>query len=172
MAPNLSPIAPSPSPVTPGFGTKVNYLPSSTHIFGIAVVNDATSVPERPRTVLLKAAFWTGGEPMLGLFRYFNTAPGISFERNQRFFIHSTVSSTLISCFLRLTNCQVAQFNRKAVLTSSAKPSNRCEALWCLWRSIATDIPPLSTARSQKPQRLLTASQRPLHCYAVVLDYF
>jgi len=74
---------------------KSNFLPSSAHIFGIAVVNGAASVPDKPRTVLIEAAFWNGQEPVLGLFRYYNAGPAIVFEHNQKCYIHSTVSFTV-----------------------------------------------------------------------------
>jgi hypothetical protein len=32
---------------------------------------------------------------VLGLFRYFNGSPGITFERNQKYFVHSTVNFTI-----------------------------------------------------------------------------
>ena len=47
---------------------KTNYLPSSAHIFGIAVVHSATIPPDKPRTVFLEASFWNGQDPILGLF--------------------------------------------------------------------------------------------------------
>ena len=75
---------------------KGGYLPSSAHIFGIAIVTSAVSVPDKPRTVLLEVGFWNGQNPVLGLFRYYNAPPGIPFEHGQKCFIHSTVSPTLI----------------------------------------------------------------------------
>jgi hypothetical protein len=70
-----------------------NPLPSSAHIFGIALVSSAAAIPDKPRTVLIEALFWNGHNPILGLFRYYN-GPGITFEAEERYFIHSTVSST------------------------------------------------------------------------------
>ena len=72
---------------------KTDFLPSSAHICGIVLVQGATSIPEKPRSVLLEAAFYNGDEPVLGLFRYYNK-DGIPFEPNQRCFVHSSVSLT------------------------------------------------------------------------------
>ena len=77
-----------------------NYISSSAHIFGIAVVNGATHAPSKPRTVILEAAFWNGDSPVLGLFRFFNEAPGIAFAHNERYLIYSTVSLLPLSYVL------------------------------------------------------------------------
>jgi hypothetical protein len=74
---------------------KPNYLPSTAHIFGIGVLQVAITPPDKPRTVFLEAGFWTGQEPVLGLFRYYNDA-GIVFERNQKYIIYSTVSFLIV----------------------------------------------------------------------------
>ena len=47
---------------------KTNYLPSSAHIFGIAVVCGAAIPPDKLQTVFLEAGFWNGQDPVLGLF--------------------------------------------------------------------------------------------------------
>jgi len=70
----------------------VEYLASSAHIFGVAIVTGVSSLPDKPRTLLIEAAFWNGGVPILGLFRYFNGVPGIAFQEQEKYFIHSTVS--------------------------------------------------------------------------------
>lgn len=70
---------------------KSSQLPASAHICGIAIVNGFSSVEGKPLTVLLEAAFWNEQEPILGLFRYFNGSPGITFESKERYFICATV---------------------------------------------------------------------------------
>ena len=55
-------------------------------------------IPEKPRSVLLEAAFWSGQGSVLGIFRYYNK-DGFNFERKQRYFIHSTVSLPAHSLF-------------------------------------------------------------------------
>jgi len=88
--------------MTPNPGDKPNYLPSSAHVFGIAVMNGAVgALPDKPRTIFLEAGFWTGAQlPILGLFRYYNNTK-ITFVRGEKYFIHSTVSFAIacsISC--------------------------------------------------------------------------
>lgn len=91
-----SPFLTAPSSLKAPNNNKSSYLPSSTHIFGITVVNSAVSVPDKPQTVLIEAAFWNRQELVLSLFRYYNAAPGILFEPNEKCFIHSTVGFTVI----------------------------------------------------------------------------
>jgi hypothetical protein len=69
---------------------KTSYSPASAHICGIALLHGVSSVPGKPHTVLLEAAFWNGQEPILGLFRYYNGA-GIVFEAKEKYFICSSV---------------------------------------------------------------------------------
>lgn len=70
---------------------KPDYLPSSAHIYGIAVIVGVTTAAEKPRTVFLEAGFWNGDNTILGLFRYFNEN-ALAFQPKQKCFIHSTVS--------------------------------------------------------------------------------
>ena len=54
--------------MAPGNPNKTSYLPSSAHISGIAVINNAVTLADKPYTVFLEASFWNGQEPILGLF--------------------------------------------------------------------------------------------------------
>ena len=96
---------------------KSSYPPASAHICGIAILNGVSSVQAKPRTVLLEVVFWTGKEPIIGLFQYFNGMPEIVFQPGERYHICATVRfpchvfspvPTLIcslDCFVRLRGC-------------------------------------------------------------------
>ena len=75
-----------------------SFGPSSAHIYGIAIIDGVAAIPEKPRSLLLEAAFWNGDEPLLGLFRYYN-ANNTSFEPKQRYFVCASVGLPLASSF-------------------------------------------------------------------------
>lgn len=112
------------SPLMAPNNTNNDYLPSSAHIFGIGIVIDVSSIPDKPRTVLISAAFYTGEGPVLGLFRYYNGIPGIAFEPHEKYFIHSTVCffhTAYLLCSL-VTGYQVARFEYGVVVKSQDPP--------------------------------------------------
>lgn len=70
------------------------YQPASAHICGIALLLGVSSVPGKPCTALLKAAFWNGDEPVVCLLRYFNEGAAV-FEPDEKYFICATVRCDL-----------------------------------------------------------------------------
>jgi hypothetical protein len=59
---------------------------------GVMVVDTVTTTSGKPKTLYIAGAFYTGGDPVMGIFKYFNRYDHV-LGSGSRWMIHTTVRS-------------------------------------------------------------------------------
>jgi hypothetical protein len=70
-------------------------IPAWAEFSGVMIIDTVTAAAGKPKTLYITGAFYTGMDPVMGAFKYFNKYDHV-IEPENRYFVHTTVRSYCI----------------------------------------------------------------------------